>query len=350
VFLSARPHVYKDKSEQKTLALFEEIRKVNGMYQVPTLLSGAIGSGMKSLAGDFVPLGLQKFDNFVEYVQLYPEYSCVFVGDNGQGDVIAAEKMMEHYDPHVDAVFIHCVQPVERTPGFREDDSPQTALARWERSRIFFFNTYVGAALIAIQRGLMHVNALSRVADKAKLGLYRLTEPPTRTSKRRGSYRDALVSPAQWEERRVELNTDLISANALLESRGLPAIELVGARRRFLDGAFVHCLGGDARVLSFQAIDAIYDVQPLWDAGVSSLSYRQDQLTAIVVVGHRVRTTSGDGVIVSANEDDDGKQTFSVRLDGALLDGEFPSADVTLIEQNASTTSALNTANRSSWW
>ena len=33
----------------------------------------------------------QKFKNFEEFSALWPECSFVFVGDNGQGDVIAAE-------------------------------------------------------------------------------------------------------------------------------------------------------------------------------------------------------------------------------------------------------------------
>ncbi len=36
----------------------------------------------------------KKFSNMDEYSQLYPEYRFVFVGDNGQGDVRAAELMM----------------------------------------------------------------------------------------------------------------------------------------------------------------------------------------------------------------------------------------------------------------
>ena len=41
------------------------------------------------------PLAVKKFENFSEYVDLYPEYQCIFVGDNGQGDVRCAEMVMD---------------------------------------------------------------------------------------------------------------------------------------------------------------------------------------------------------------------------------------------------------------
>jgi phosphatidate phosphatase APP1 len=54
----------------------------------------------------------KKFQNFQEYVTLYPEYSFVFIGDNGQGDLDAAKLMMHHYRGRVKAVFIQRVAPV----------------------------------------------------------------------------------------------------------------------------------------------------------------------------------------------------------------------------------------------
>jgi hypothetical protein len=36
----------------------------------------------------------KKYENFLKFQQLYPEYKYIFVGDNGQGDVLAAQKML----------------------------------------------------------------------------------------------------------------------------------------------------------------------------------------------------------------------------------------------------------------
>ena len=48
--------------------------------------------------------------NFAEYVSLYPEFKHVFVGDNGQGDVKAAEMMVERYPGSLEAVYMHRVR------------------------------------------------------------------------------------------------------------------------------------------------------------------------------------------------------------------------------------------------
>ena len=46
------------------------------------------------MTDNFEYLAEKKFQNFMEYAQLYPEFSHVFIGDNGQGDVRAAELVM----------------------------------------------------------------------------------------------------------------------------------------------------------------------------------------------------------------------------------------------------------------
>jgi len=95
VFLSARPHVYKDMSEKANFAKFEKLRATGddgrtGMHTVPSLLAGDIKSGSKYIvSNDFEHLAVKKFENFQRYVSIYPEYKHVFVADNGQGDVRA---------------------------------------------------------------------------------------------------------------------------------------------------------------------------------------------------------------------------------------------------------------------
>ena len=50
-----------------------------------------------SSQGDLEPMAQKKVENFSEYYQLYPEFTHIFVGDNGQGDVRAAELIAEAY-------------------------------------------------------------------------------------------------------------------------------------------------------------------------------------------------------------------------------------------------------------
>lgn len=119
-FLSARPHVYKDTSESVSYRKFASLRKHRGMHTEPTLLAGALDSGFKMFTGDFGPLAEKKVLNFTQYAAMYPEFEFVFIGDNGQGDVLTAESMMKsNISDRIEAVFIHLVKPLDRTPGAR---------------------------------------------------------------------------------------------------------------------------------------------------------------------------------------------------------------------------------------
>lgn len=55
-------------------------------------------------------LTLLFIQNFSEYVSLYPEFKHVFVGDNGQGDVKAAEMMAEKFPESIEAIYMHRVR------------------------------------------------------------------------------------------------------------------------------------------------------------------------------------------------------------------------------------------------
>ncbi len=57
VFLSARPHLFKDMSEKINFAKFQKLQN-RGMHTVPSLLPGDIRSGVDTLVtNDFEPLG-----------------------------------------------------------------------------------------------------------------------------------------------------------------------------------------------------------------------------------------------------------------------------------------------------
>jgi len=62
----------------------------NRFHTMPTLLAGNLSSGYRMFRGDFEPIAQTKYKNFERYARLYPEFSFVFIGDNGQGDVRTA--------------------------------------------------------------------------------------------------------------------------------------------------------------------------------------------------------------------------------------------------------------------
>lgn len=69
---------------------------INNLHSMPCLLPGDVSSGQAFiLRGDLNPMAAKKLNNFKEYQTLYPEFAHVFIGDNGQADVKAAEDMCQ---------------------------------------------------------------------------------------------------------------------------------------------------------------------------------------------------------------------------------------------------------------
>jgi hypothetical protein len=112
------------------------------------------------LPGDFLHLltnqliAQAKHQRFTEFQPLFPEYEYVFLGDSGQGDVAAGRMMLEHTG--VRAVFIHDVV-----------NTAEAERQAHRQDRIFFHDTYVGAAAQAFALGLISRAGLRRVAQSA---------------------------------------------------------------------------------------------------------------------------------------------------------------------------------------
>jgi hypothetical protein len=131
----------------------------------------------------------KKFDNFQRYLRAFPEYGFVFVGDSGQGDVEFGDRMLAAAPQAVHAVFIHDVV-----------DTPQATRQAWRDKRIYFFDTYVGAAVDAFQVGVISRDGVARVARAAQESLAGIE----------------FDSPGQREARQFELTRDLQRAEALI--------------------------------------------------------------------------------------------------------------------------------------
>lgn len=133
-----------------------------------------------------------KVENFARYKRLFPEYGFVFTGDSGQGDAIAAASMVADHGDVTRAVFIHDVV-----------STSAEARAEWAAKGVPFFDTYVGAALHALERGLISTAGLGRIARAARTELDAIT----------------FDDDAARTARRAELRRDLERANALLPER-----------------------------------------------------------------------------------------------------------------------------------
>lgn len=163
VFLSARPHVYKDISEKVSYSKFENLQKQRGLYTSPTLLAGSLDTGSKFMVkGDIEALAMKKFENFKEYFAIYPEYKCIFIGDNGQGDLRTAEMILndKSYKDNMIRVYIHVIQPKHLTY-CRNPSSLNSA-------KVCYFGTYIEAAIDACQHSLLLPLGLRRILTESK--------------------------------------------------------------------------------------------------------------------------------------------------------------------------------------
>lgn len=101
----------------------------------------------------------KKLSNFRNERLLFPECAVVFIGDSGQADIQVGERMIREAGTAVRGVFIHDIR--ESAPDRR---------AELRLSRIYPFDTYIGAAREACALGLIADDAVDRVADAAWAG------------------------------------------------------------------------------------------------------------------------------------------------------------------------------------
>jgi len=108
--------------------------------------------------------GRRKFRNFERLMQLQQEFfetqniavSYVYMGDTGEMDADAAQRMIDHYPDLVRGVFLHAVGD-EHHDDFELCGVP-----------VRFFRTYISAARKAVQSGLLDLEALVRVMESAE--------------------------------------------------------------------------------------------------------------------------------------------------------------------------------------
>jgi len=199
VFLSARPHLYKSVMEEGSYRLFRSlVLDERRMHTFPTMLPGDRNYSVRGFLASLClgtkgwrKVGEHKYVTFSNYAELYPEYDFVFFGDNGQGDLLAAQLMasgsrrhggsqttlpldkngQNEQPPNLIAALIHEVLPDEakvlaleefrdRGPAWRREQ---------EEHKIFFHTSYVGAAirLYESNTGLVTVEQLRYVAASA---------------------------------------------------------------------------------------------------------------------------------------------------------------------------------------
>jgi len=159
VFLSARPHVFKDVAEEKSYKVFNCMVADGRMHSLPTLLPGKLISGIWATVAvkclglrAWRSVGEDKFSTYCQFVKLYPEYDFVFCGDDGQGDLLAGQHMLlEDSGPPCRAVCIHKVlehgEQALTDECFSDADISSDDDGLIPRNKLIFHRSYLGAAL-----------------------------------------------------------------------------------------------------------------------------------------------------------------------------------------------------------
>ena len=251
VFLSARPESYKGLTESESYRKYFQPPVLRGDLDTsPTMLLGSLDSGPRALmnlvAGKWMPttdthnpktaaaalyqtLAAKKLSRFREYAAIYPEAAFVFVGDNGQGDVLCAEIL---YTTAVQAAaassrpsqllasFIHRVVPPSSTLSMirTAKGSKDEWMAAWQQRHIFFHRSHAGMAVKAYHLGFLDEEALSLVISTAVVDFRRIV----------GRYggRHAGRNLAKAAK---HLNADIAAANSTLPTHlHVPLVQLPG--------------------------------------------------------------------------------------------------------------------------
>ena len=204
VFLSARPESYKGLTESESYRKYFQPMVVRGELDTsPTMLLGSLDSGPRALyklltgswllpddpnpktatAALYQTLAAKKLSRFREYAAIYPEAAFLYVGDNGQGDVLCAEILYSSArhaaaprPSQLLACFIHRVVPPAATMSMlrRGKESEKDILKAWRDRNIFLHRTHVGMAVQAYDMGLLDVESLYRIGESARQDFRRI--------------------------------------------------------------------------------------------------------------------------------------------------------------------------------
>eukprot|EP00595_Chromulina_sp_UTEXLB2642_P002662 CAMPEP_0196763812 /NCGR_PEP_ID=MMETSP1095-20130614/4828_1 /TAXON_ID=96789 ORGANISM="Chromulina nebulosa, Strain UTEXLB2642" /NCGR_SAMPLE_ID=MMETSP1095 /ASSEMBLY_ACC=CAM_ASM_000446 /LENGTH=754 /DNA_ID=CAMNT_0042117865 /DNA_START=259 /DNA_END=2520 /DNA_ORIENTATION=+ len=273
VFLSARPHVYKDISEGPTFQKMLNLQETRGLHAPPALLAGSLDTGGKYMWEDNPePLAQKKYQNYREYMTLYPEYTSVLIGDNGQGDARVAEMVLQdpEFRDKLDRVYIHVVKSLRTTyvsnPTILQPLQPQIMQLQANkttgvpREKICYFKTYIDAAIDAYEHNLIKLSGLRSVMIEA-VADFKAIPLSDWMKVSNGSLAWTYIK----ETRQREINTAINKGNQILLSKGLSDVKPIRIDCQYPIGKPVVTKFGLGIVINYRPSDGIYEVSMQWD-------------------------------------------------------------------------------------
>lgn len=125
-------------------------------------------------------MGMTKFESILKYIQIYPEFKFIFIGDSGQGDLICAYQIylmqLENPEFPVKASFIHnIIKPKElkhyhlKTSTSMNDLlmlNNKAFIKKLKERDIFIFNNYIDVAGYASCLRIINNTQLLNIIDE----------------------------------------------------------------------------------------------------------------------------------------------------------------------------------------
>lgn len=149
VFLTARPPILESYTRGKLVGY--------GISQ-KAMLPGSLW-GLRSHGS----MAAKKFENYMKFRSVYPEYNFVFIGDSGQGDIELSHQMLKYTGRPVGALGLALIHDVEDSKGVKKLN--QEARERLAKQNVIVFDCYLTAALEACKRGLISSTSLIELRE-----------------------------------------------------------------------------------------------------------------------------------------------------------------------------------------
>uniref|UniRef100_A0A6C0L7A2 Phosphatidate phosphatase APP1 catalytic domain-containing protein n=1 Tax=viral metagenome TaxID=1070528 RepID=A0A6C0L7A2_9ZZZZ len=152
--LSATPGPLKskkllDKHDLIKPVLGEEFGFIQGVDSKHEHITGPILLAREhGLDSRYQMYGETKYRRCKEYSQLFPEHQIIFIGDNGQGDLIAGKMMLEDSDLTGTKVFIHKIYEKTGLKKSSEENNEKY------KGRLYFYKNYLELGKLFVDVGL----------------------------------------------------------------------------------------------------------------------------------------------------------------------------------------------------
>mmetsp|Transcript_57313 Transcript_57313/g.185653 ORF Transcript_57313/g.185653 Transcript_57313/m.185653 type:complete len:624 (+) Transcript_57313:465-2336(+) len=285
IFVSARPHLYKGLTEDHSYRMFKALVAEGRMHTMPTLLPGELSNGIRAFltakcrgTRAWQAVGQAKCRSMMNFRSLYSEYDFIFCGDDGQGDLLAAEMIAteaeliavkEQSTSFLLAAIIHNVLPGGSDEALAVQ--PRKSNEELARHSIFMHESYVGAAL-SLHRAhpdVLSARQLARVAEDAVRDFEDI-ERLLRTSGSLGSEADVQSS---WTQTKKTFQADLAAADLDVKRANLPSLSRLRTPENLPDeGTPAGMLIGDPRATF--AYDRCAETSPNADLELGRSSIR----------------------------------------------------------------------------